>query len=85
MRQRLDGRPVLHHTGGMLMFASAFDVDPAADIGAFASVNGVMGEYRPVAVTAYAARVCCARSRTAARFRPCRTRGRRGASLRSSG
>lgn len=54
MRIDIDGRPVLHHTGGMLKFASAFDADPAAGTGAFASVNGVMGEYRPVAVTAFA-------------------------------
>lgn len=53
----IDGRPMLHHTGGMLQFASSFDVDAAEGIGCFASVNGVLAEYRPVATTAYAMRV----------------------------
>lgn len=57
MLVKIDGRPVLHHTGGMLMFTSCFDADPAAGVGAFASVNGQMGEYRPKAVTAYAVQV----------------------------
>lgn len=53
----IDGRPMLHHTGGMLQFSSSFDVDAAEGIGCFASVNGRLGEYRPVATTAYAMRV----------------------------
>lgn len=53
----IDGRPMLHHTGGMLMFSSSFDVDAAQGVGCFASVNGRLGEYRPVAVTSYAMRL----------------------------
>lgn len=56
MRAKIDGRPMLHHTGGMLLFTSSFDVDAEGGIGAFASTNGVLGEHRPVAVTAYAMR-----------------------------
>jgi len=55
----VDGRPCLHHTGGMLAFASAMTIDPAAGVGAFAAVNAVTrgvggGEYRPRQITAYA-------------------------------
>lgn len=53
----VDSRPMLHHTGGMLHFSSSFDVDAAEGVGCFASVNGRLGEYRPVATTAYAVRV----------------------------
>ncbi len=54
---RLDGRTVLHHTGGMLAFSSSFHVDAPAGVGAFASVNARLGAYRPREVTAYAVRL----------------------------
>ncbi len=50
----IDGQPVLHHTGGMILFTSSFHVDPAAGVGCFASVNGRIGPYRPRKTTAYA-------------------------------
>ena len=53
-RTFVDARPMLHHTGGMLMFASSFDVDGAAGLGAFASVNAILGAYRPIATTSFA-------------------------------
>lgn len=55
------GRTLLHHTGGMIAFSSAFHADPAAGVGAFASTNvGGLG-YRPRAITLYA----CERMRAA--------------------
>ena len=56
MRTKIDGRPMLHHTGGMQIFTSSFDVDAEEGVGAFASTNGTLAEHRPVAVTAYAMR-----------------------------
>jgi hypothetical protein len=47
---------MLHHTGGMMLFTSSFDVDAEAGVGAFASTNGTLGEHRPTLVTAFAAR-----------------------------
>ncbi len=55
-RTFIDGKPMLHHTGGMLMFASSFDVDGEAGVGAFASVNAILGSFRPIMTTAYAMR-----------------------------
>ena len=55
--QRRDGRALLHHTGGMLMFSSSFHADAAAGVACFASVNARLGEYRPRATTAYAVAV----------------------------
>ena len=52
--QTIEGRRLLHHTGGMLMFSSSFHVDAAAGVGAFASVNGHLQDYRPRRVTSYA-------------------------------
>jgi CubicO group peptidase (beta-lactamase class C family) len=52
----VEERPLLHHTGGMMQFASSFHVDSAEGVGAFASVNGIYPDYRPRAVTAFAAR-----------------------------
>ncbi|WP_310496681.1 serine hydrolase domain-containing protein [Sandarakinorhabdus sp.] len=56
MHREQDGRKLLHHTGGMVSFSSSFHVDAAAGTGAFAScaVGGI--NYRPRAITAYAAR-----------------------------
>jgi hypothetical protein len=55
--QPVDGRPCLHHTGGMIAFSSSFHADPAAGVAAFASVNARQGGYRPRATTAYAIRL----------------------------
>jgi len=49
----LEGRKVMHHTGGMLAFHSSIHVDPQAGVGIFASVNSGAGDYRPRDVTAY--------------------------------
>ena len=49
----LDGNALLRHTGGMVSFMSALQVDIAAGIGGFASVNAQQG-YRPNAVVKYA-------------------------------
>ncbi|MBU1378158.1 MAG: beta-lactamase family protein [Alphaproteobacteria bacterium] len=54
-------RTLLHHTGGMVSFSSAFHVDPQAGVGAFASSNVGGLNYRPRAITAYA----CQRLRAA--------------------
>jgi len=60
-RVKVAERPMLHHTGGMVSFSSAFHVDPAAGVGAFASSNvGGLG-YRPRNITAFA----CQRLRAA--------------------
>jgi hypothetical protein len=48
----LDGNPLLRHTGGMVSYMSALQVDLAAGIGGFASVNAQQG-YRPNAVVKY--------------------------------
>lgn len=50
----IDGRPALHHTGGMILFSSSFHADPAAGVACFASVNGRLVSYRPRRTTAYA-------------------------------
>jgi CubicO group peptidase (beta-lactamase class C family) len=54
--QPVDGVMCLHHTGGMMSFASSFHADPAAGVGAFASVNCMLDDelYRPRQVTRYA-------------------------------
>ena len=49
----LDGNPLLRHTGGMVSYMSALQVDIGAGIGGFASVNAQQG-YRPNAVVKYA-------------------------------
>jgi hypothetical protein len=49
----LDGNALLRHTGGMVSYMSALQVDITAGIGAFASVNAQQG-YRPNAVVKYA-------------------------------
>jgi CubicO group peptidase (beta-lactamase class C family) len=50
----IDGKPCLHHTGGMITFTSSFHADPAAGVACFASVNGNLGDYRPRKTTAFA-------------------------------
>ncbi len=42
----LDGHTILRHTGGMVSFASALQVDIDEGVGAFASINAMQG-YRP--------------------------------------
>lgn len=54
---QIDGRPVLHHTGGMTLFSSSFHADPAAGVACFASVNGRLISYRPRQTSAYAVRL----------------------------
>jgi CubicO group peptidase (beta-lactamase class C family) len=53
---RLEGHLRLRHTGGMLSFASALEVDLDAGVGAFASVNAMQG-VRPRPVAEYALRL----------------------------
>jgi CubicO group peptidase (beta-lactamase class C family) len=48
------GHTRLRHTGGMVAFSSAIDLDLGAGVGAFASVNANLRGYRPVMVTKYA-------------------------------
>ncbi|HKU16048.1 MAG TPA: serine hydrolase domain-containing protein [Steroidobacteraceae bacterium] len=52
----LDGNPLVRHTGGMVSYMSALQVDIAAGIGGFASVNAQQG-YRPNAVVQYGLRL----------------------------
>jgi len=56
----LDGNALLRHTGGMVSYMSALQVDIAAGIGGFASVNAQQG-YRPNAVVKYALQLMRAR------------------------
>jgi CubicO group peptidase (beta-lactamase class C family) len=49
----LDGHTILWHTGGMVSFASALQVDIDEGVGAFASINAMQG-YRPNPVAQYA-------------------------------
>ena len=53
---RLEGHTRLKHTGGMVSFASALQVDLEAGVGAFASINAMQG-YRPTPVAEYALRL----------------------------
>lgn len=57
----LDGNPLLRHTGGMVSYMSALQVDIGAGIGGFASVNAQQG-YRPNAVVRYALQLMRARA-----------------------
>jgi D-alanyl-D-alanine carboxypeptidase len=58
---QLDGNALLRHTGGMVSYMSALQVDTAAGIGGFASVNAQQG-YRPNAVVKYALQLMRARA-----------------------
>jgi len=49
----LDGHKILRHTGGMVSFASAMQIDIDEGVGAFASINAMQG-YRPNPVAQYA-------------------------------
>jgi hypothetical protein len=49
------GRAYLHHTGGMISFASSFHIDVASGVGAFASTPfSAFAEYRPRLLTQFA-------------------------------
>lgn len=50
---QLDGHTRLRHTGGMVSFMSAIQLDMDAGVGAFASINAQLG-YRPNPVAQYA-------------------------------
>jgi CubicO group peptidase (beta-lactamase class C family) len=50
----VNGRTLLHHTGGMIAFSSSIHVDPEAGVAGFASTNVMIGDYRPRDVTAFA-------------------------------
>jgi CubicO group peptidase (beta-lactamase class C family) len=54
--QPVDGSACLHHTGGMMAYASSFHADPTAGVACFASVNAMLDDelYRPRQVTRYA-------------------------------
>jgi D-alanyl-D-alanine carboxypeptidase len=52
--QPVEGRTLLRHTGGMVSYCSAMQVDLDAGFGAFASVNASLAGYRPNPVAAYA-------------------------------
>ena len=55
MHVRGGGRSYLHHTGGMISFASSFHVDVASGAGAFASTPlSAFSEYRPRLLTQFA-------------------------------
>ena len=53
MTGTIDGKPVIHHTGGMPSFMSSIHIDLDAGFGAFASINAQQN-YRPAPVTSYA-------------------------------
>lgn len=53
----IDGRRLLHHTGGMILYHSSLTVDPEAGGGVFASVNSGAGDYRPRGITNYGCRL----------------------------
>ncbi|HUI62553.1 MAG TPA: serine hydrolase domain-containing protein [Steroidobacteraceae bacterium] len=53
---QLDGHKRLRHTGGMVSFMSAIQIDLDAGVGAFASINAQQG-YRPNPVAEYAVRL----------------------------
>lgn len=50
---QLDGHLRLRHTGGMVSFASAMEIDMDTGVGGFASINAMQG-YRPRPVVEYA-------------------------------
>jgi hypothetical protein len=49
-----DGRPLIHHTGGMIAFSSSIHVDAPAGAACFASTNCNIEGYRPRQISAYA-------------------------------
>ena len=57
---KLDGRTILRHTGGMASFMSALMADLDGGVGAFASINAQLG-YRPNPVAQFAIETMYAR------------------------
>lgn len=57
---QVDGRAVLHHTGGMPSFSSAIYIDMDAGIGAYVSTNHSQSGYRPTAVAKFVVEALCA-------------------------
>src|SRR5262249_24251159 len=53
MIDALDGHKVVRHTGGMVSFASATQIDVDEGVGVFVSINAMQG-YRPNPVAQYA-------------------------------
>jgi len=53
---KIDGHARIRHTGGMVSFASALEVDLDTGVGVFVSVNSMQG-YRPRPVAGYALRL----------------------------
>ena len=53
MVDALEGHKIVRHTGGMVSFASAMQIDLDEGVGAFASINAMQG-YRPNPVARYA-------------------------------
>lgn len=53
----VEGRTLMHHTGGMLAFSSSMHVDPVAGVACFASTNMGGAGYRPRDLTAFACAV----------------------------
>jgi CubicO group peptidase (beta-lactamase class C family) len=49
-----DGRPLIHHTGGMIAFSSSIHIDAPAGTACFASTNCNIEGYRPRQISAYA-------------------------------
>jgi hypothetical protein len=56
MIEERDGHTIARHTGGMVSFASALQVDVDEGTAVFASINAMQG-YRPNPVAAYALRI----------------------------
>jgi len=51
---QIEGRKIARHTGGMVSFVSSIHMDVTDGVGAFASVNARMNEYRPNEFARYA-------------------------------
>ncbi len=62
---KLDGRTLLRHTGGMASFMSALFADLDGGVGAFASINAQLG-YRPNPVVQYTVQVMYAAAKKTA-------------------
>lgn len=57
-RVDIDGRPFLHHTGGMVSFVSSLHVDTETGVAAFSSANiGYPSGYRPKDMTIFACKL----------------------------
>jgi CubicO group peptidase (beta-lactamase class C family) len=86
----VDGGACFNHTGGVVGFSTAFNLDRATGVGAYASVNvGGAGNYRPTEVTEYAVSLLRAahagRPLPAERGPPHRLRSRIGRAMSGAG